>query len=143
MTPMSNELSTWLQAFLARNGGVAGTVHVLREDVLHVAASANIPEPVLKATAVIPRGKGMAGLALERDAPVTTCNLKEDTSGAVKPGARAVNAQAAVALPVHGHGGGVRAVVGIAFPDERTFTQADLDALAGSASDLPEQDLPG
>ncbi len=79
----------------------------------------------------------MAGLALERDEPVTTCNLKEDASGAVKPGARAVNARAAVAFPVHDETGAIGAVVGIAFPDERTLGSDELRALALSAADLP------
>jgi L-methionine (R)-S-oxide reductase len=79
----------------------------------------------------------MAGLALQRKEPIQTCNLQEDRSGNVKPGAKAVNAQAAVALPVLDGAGEVRAVVGIAFQDERKFTAADLEALTASASKLP------
>ena len=40
-------------------------------------------------------------------------------SGAVKPGAKAVGAGAAVAFPVHDAAGKVRAVVGIAWQEER------------------------
>ena len=58
-------------------GAVAGTVHLHRDGALQIAAAINIPEPVLRATSSIPSGKGMAGLALERDEPVTTCSLKE------------------------------------------------------------------
>ena len=57
----------------------------------------------------------MAGLALERNRPVSVCNIQTDRSGDVRPGARAVNAQAAAALPIHDPAGDVRAVVGIAF----------------------------
>ena len=81
----------------------------------------------------------MAGLALERRTPVQTCNLKEDASGAVKPGAKAVDAKAAVAIPVEGEYASVRAVVGIAFPDERRFSETDLDALTRSAATLPKE----
>jgi len=35
----------------------------------------------------------MAGLALERKQPIHTCHLKEDRSGNVRPGAKAVDAQ--------------------------------------------------
>jgi hypothetical protein len=42
----------------------------------------------------------MAGLALERGESIQTFNLQEDRSGAVQPGAKAVNAQAAIAMPV-------------------------------------------
>ena len=55
----------------------------------------------------------------------------------VRPGAKAVNAQAAVALPVSDGAAGVRAVVGIAFPDEREFTKAELDDLTAAASTVP------
>jgi L-methionine (R)-S-oxide reductase len=81
----------------------------------------------------VPKGKGMAGLAFERNEPIHTCNLKEDTSGNVKPGARAVNAQAAVAVPVTDQAGSVFAVIGIAFSSEREFTQPELDDLMTSA----------
>jgi hypothetical protein len=80
----------------------------------------------------------MAGLALERHEPILTCNLKEDRTGSVKPGAKAVDARAAVAIPVDDDAGNVRAVVGIAFPDERDFSPADLALLRRSASTLPE-----
>ena len=43
-------------------------------------------------------GKGMAGLAWQHDKPIQTCNLKEDSSGQVRPGAKAVDAQGAVAV---------------------------------------------
>src|SRR5438093_9240388 len=45
-----------------------GTIHLLEADgVMHLkAASTGIPEPVLKAVQVVPIGKGMAGLAVER-----------------------------------------------------------------------------
>ena len=79
----------------------------------------------------------MAGLALERRIPIQTCNLKEDESGAVKPGAKAVDAKAAVAIPVKSGDDTVRAVVGIAFPDERLFSESDLVALGTSAATLP------
>jgi GAF domain-containing protein len=79
----------------------------------------------------------MAGLALQRGQPVQTCNLQEDRSGNVKPGAKAVNAQAAIALPVRNGGGEVRGVVGIAFQDEREFSAEDINDLTQLASTMP------
>ena len=132
-------IDAWLVDFLKRNGGSSGTVHVYRDGGLRLAAASNIPEKVQQVVAWVPSGKGMAGLALERRVPVQTCNLKEDASGAVKPGAKAVDAKAAVAIPVEGEDGSVRAVVGIAFPDERRFSDSDLDALTRSAATLPKE----
>lgn len=133
---------TWLQAFIAKHGGIAGTVHLLtfeqQDPVLRLAASVRIPPPVIEATRSIPKGKGMAGLAWERLQPVQTCNLATDTSGDVRPGAKAVNAQAAVALPVQGANGAFRGVVGIAFMGEREFSDAALAAFEADANKLPE-----
>ncbi len=133
----SNGSQVWLQSFIAEHGAAAGTVHLFENGGLKLAASFNIPPPVQQVVAWVPNGKGMAGLALQRKEPIQTCNLQEDRSGSVKPGAKAVNAQAAVALPVLDAAGEVRAVVGIAFHDEREFTPSDLETLTASASTLP------
>ena len=128
----------WLEAALAGHGAFAGTVHVRRSDeLLHLVAAVNIPEVVQSAVRTVPLGKGMAGLAWARGVPVQTCNLQTDTTGDIRPGARAVDAQAAVALPVMGDGGEVRAVVGFAFRDERTLAPETLAALAAYAAALP------
>ncbi len=128
---------TWLKEFLSAHGGIAGTVHVREGDLLKISAAVNIPPPVIKATEVIPKGKGMAGLAWERDQAVATCNLKSDESGDVRPGAKAVNAQAAIAIPVRDDNGDLRAVVGIAFMGERNFDDAELKAFEQAAAALP------
>lgn len=137
MEGRSEPYTSWLQRFVADHGGIAGTVHVIDGDALALVAAVNIPEKVQEVTRRIPRGKGMAGLAWERDAPVQTCNLQTDTSGDVRPGARAVNAQAAVALPVRDAAASVRAVVGIAFAGERELGEDELGRLASAASALP------
>jgi L-methionine (R)-S-oxide reductase len=129
-------LDAWLRTFLTTHGAVAGTVHVVKDDLLVIAAAVNIPPKVQEITARIPLGKGMAGLAWEHDKAISTCNLKEDASGAVKPGAKAVDAKAAVALPVHG-GLGVRAVIGLAWADERDLPDALIDGIARAAESLP------
>ena len=128
----------WLKTFLSDHGGVAGTVHLLEGDVLKLSSSVNIPPPVVKVTEIIPKGKGMAGLAWERDEVVATCNLKDDKSGDVRPGAKAVNAQGAVAIPVHTAAGELRAVVGIAFMNERNFSAQELKAFEAAAASLPD-----
>jgi len=129
---------TWLSTFLTDHGAVAGTVHVLEGDVLKLSAAVNIPPPVMKITETIPRGKGMAGLAWERNEVVATCNLKTDTTGDVRPGAKAVGAQAALAIPVHGASGALRAVVGIAFLGERDFSEQELRGFQEAAASLPQ-----
>jgi hypothetical protein len=135
---MDERLVEWLRGVLAKHGAVAGTVHLVRGDQLGIAAAINIPPKVQEITATIPMGKGMAGLAWQHDKPIQTCNLKEDTSGAVKPGAKAVDARAAVAMPVHDGGGTVRAIVGLAWMDERVLPDDTLAAIGRDAATLPE-----
>jgi len=130
-------LQRWLEQYIAAHGAVAGTVHALAGDALELAAAVNIPPRVVEVTRTIPRGKGMAGLAWERDRPVSTCNLKTDESGDVRPGARAVDASAAVAIPIHGPDGQLRGVVGIAFQGERDMDQSELDRLGEEAERAP------
>ncbi len=128
----------WLEAFVKAHGGVAATVHIRQGGGdLELAAAVNIPDKVREVVQRIPKGKGMAGLAWERDEPVATCNIQSDSSGGVRPGATAVDAQAAVAMPVHDARGEVRAVVGIAYREERTLSEAELQALMTAAATLP------
>jgi hypothetical protein len=128
---------SWLKSFLGEHGAVAGTVHERRGETLLLSAAVNIPPPVVRATETIPKGKGMAGLAWERNRAVATCNLKTDQTGDVRPGAKAVDAQAALAIPVRGADGEVRAVVGIAFLGERDFDDAALERFEQAARGLP------
>jgi hypothetical protein len=126
----------WLDEFLKTQGAVAGSVHIRQGEGLALLASHNLPEAVLAAVRYIPPGKGMAGQAQVRRQPVDTCNLQEDSSGDVKPGARAVAAQAAVALPVFDTQGEVRAVVGLAWMDQRQLDEAAKAALMAAAATL-------
>jgi GAF domain-containing protein len=119
----------------------SGTVHLLREDgVLHlVAASRGIPEVVLAAVRTVPVGKGMAGLAVERAKPVDACNLQTDTSGDVRPGARATGLQGAIVVPIlRRSADGDRAVgaFGIANRAERTFSASEQALLVELARTL-------
>ena len=54
-----------------------------------------------------------------------------------KPGAKAVDAKAAVALPVHDTAGAVRAIVGLAWMDERELSADEIAAIDRDASSLP------
>ena len=127
----------WLQGVLAEVQATSGTVHLHENGGLRLAAAVNIPPPVQQIVQWVPNGKGMAGLALQRREAVQTCNLQEDQTGNVKPGAKAVNAQAAIAIPVQDSTGDVLGVVGIAFQDEREFTLADIERLTRVVSTMP------
>jgi hypothetical protein len=130
---------TFLESLLKTTGGVAGTVHVQRGDDLYLTAAHNIPPPVVAIVARVAHGKGMAGVAQVKKAPVQTCNLQTDDSGTIKPGAKAVGAQAAIALPVLDDNGEVRAVVGIAWDHERELGPELEQSMMQLAAALPKE----
>lgn len=129
---------SWLESLITELGGVAGTVHVQRGADLYLTAAHNIPPPVIAVVAHVGYGKGMAGLAQVKKAPVQTCNLQTDDTGNIKPGAKAVNAQAAVAAPVLDSTGAVRAVVGIAWDKEGEIGPAEEQAIMKLIASLPQ-----
>jgi len=127
----------WLETLIAELDAFAGTVHVQRGEDLYLTAAHNIPPHVVQIVAHVPHGKGMAGVAQVKKTPVQTCNLQTDASGTIKPGAKAVDAQAAVALPVLDAGGNVRAVVGVAWRREGEIDAAQEHAMMHRAAQLP------
>jgi GAF domain-containing protein len=109
-----------------------GTIHLLESDgVLHLkAASAGIPGPVLDAVRLVPIGKGMAGLAVQRKEPVSVCNLQTDSSGAARPGAKATGMEGALVVPLLAGDEAVGAL-GIANRAPRAFTLEETKLLTG------------
>lgn len=128
----------WLESFIAGHGGIAGTVHVQRGEDLYLTAAHNIPPNVIAIVARVPHGKGMAGVAQLKKEPVQTCNLQTDETGNIKLGAKAVDAQAALALPVLDDSGAVRAVVGIAWSKEGEIGPAEEHAMMKVVAALPQ-----
>jgi len=131
---MVNETDEWLSHLLTHVGAVAGTVHVREGGGLRLMSAVNIPDVVKKAVEFVPAGKGMAGIALDTGRPVQTCNLKDDSSGSVRPGAKAVSAKAAVAMPVRDGSGHIVAVVGVACNDERELPEQEITELMEAAA---------
>ena len=118
-------------------GADTGTLHFLGEDGhLHLGATGGgIPPFVMERIKVIPVGKGMAGLAVERSAPVTACNIQTDGSGDVRPGAKATGLEGAICVPVLAGGRAIGAL-GVANRVERTFTDAEQDLLLAVGREL-------
>ncbi len=127
---IGSDLDQSLSLILAHFQAQVGTIHTLGADgLLHLRAhSPGIPEPVLAATRVIPIGKGMAGLAVERRAPINVCNLQQDKSGDVRPGAQATGAMGSLCVPML-EGDKAVGALGIASLGERAFTDAEVHEL--------------
>jgi len=126
---------TVLEAAIAHFGCVAGTVHFLRDGLLQLAASKNIPPPVLAIVATVPIGKGIAGLAAQQREPVTICNLQTDDSGKARPGAKATGMEGSIAVPMLTEGD-LRGVLGIAKADAYDWPEAESALLLAVASQL-------
>jgi signal transduction protein with GAF and PtsI domain len=115
----------------------SGTIHLLGSDgLLHLkAATAGMPDAVRAVIDTIPVGKGMAGLAVERREPVNACNIQTDTSGDVRPGARATGLAGAIVVPIFS-GDDVVGALGIANRSERNFTDAEIAGLIAAGRAL-------
>ena len=129
-----------LDAILEATQTTSGTVHLMQGDgkILKLVAARQIPPPVLEKIGMIPVGKGMAGVAVERKQPVTTCNLQQDDAGGViRQGARATGVQGALALPML-RGGEAVGALGVATREPRDFSRAEIDRLLSIGSALAE-----
>ena len=80
-----------------------------------MAQSAKRPEntayQVLQIIGKIPIGKGMAGLAVERNEPVLSCDIQVDRTGDVRSGATITGVRGAVVVSIRD--GGDNAVGGL------------------------------
>lgn len=133
----AGDLARALELTVEALGADTGTLHFLAEDgQLHLGATGGgIPPFVMDKIRVIPVGKGMAGLAVERAAPVTACNIQTDASGDVRPGAKATGLEGAICVPVLADGRAVGAL-GVANRVERTFTDAEQELLLAVGREL-------
>ena len=126
-----------LAVILRHFNAQVGTIHTIEADgMLHMCAhTPGMPEPILAATRLIPIGKGMAGLAVERKTPVNVCNIEQDKSGDVRPAAKCLGPLGSLCVPMMD---GDRAVgaLGIASVGERTFTAEEIDALLAAGKSL-------
>lgn len=126
-----------LRAIIAHFSADTGTLHVLRDGMLRLEAMHGaFPPPLVEIIRVIPIGKGMAGLAAERREPITACNIQTDTSGDVRPGAKATGMEGAIVVPMIDVTGELRGTLGIANRAERTWTDAEREELLRIAATL-------
>jgi GAF domain-containing protein len=113
-----------------RLGAETGTIHRLGPDgFLHLEAKVgNFPAELLPFIEKIPVGKGIAGLAVERKAPVDLCNLQTDQSGAARPGARQTGVKGSICVPLMA-GETVLGALGIGTSQERQFREDETELL--------------
>ena len=115
-----------LNATLLHFDSETGTIHWLDKEkqVLRLAAQTGLPEVVLDAIRTVPVGKGIAGQTVERNEPVSLCNLQTDTSGVARPGAKATGIGGMICVPVRFEGKTIGAFgIGTARPHQYSPTE--------------------
>ncbi|MDT7828769.1 GAF domain-containing protein [Pricia sp. S334] len=111
-------------------GCSTGTLHFLETDtdILKLQAQIGIPEFLMPKVSKIPIGKGMAGIAAERQEPVELCNLQTDTSGIARPAAKETKVEGSIAVPMM-FNGALYGTLGIAKPVPYDFTEEEKNNL--------------
>lgn len=119
-----------LDLALQRFACQVGSIHVIdpKDGLLHLRVARGIPDRIRPQVERIPVGKGMAGLAAERRAPVGACNLQTDSSGDVRPGARLTEMKGSLCAPML-DGDLVRGTFGVARSDEHVFDAVETGLL--------------
>ncbi|MBP7950042.1 MAG: GAF domain-containing protein [Verrucomicrobiales bacterium] len=119
----------------------AGTLHRLDPESkrLRLLAQQGIPEFLHDKIDGIPIGKGIAGAAAQKAAPVQMCNLQTDNSGVARPDARLTKVEGTLAVPILTSDGAVCGVLGIGKLEPYDFPPdeiADLEAVATAVAAL-------
>ncbi|HZS38541.1 MAG TPA: GAF domain-containing protein [Polyangia bacterium] len=119
-----------LDEVLRHFGGVVGTLHGLDAAgaTLLLVAERGLPPGLKSKVERIPVGKGMAGLAAERRAPVQVCNLQTDESGVAKPSARETQVAGSITVPLL-DGATLRGTLGVAQSTPHEFTPGETELL--------------
>jgi L-methionine (R)-S-oxide reductase len=117
-------------------GADLGTIHLLEGEVLSLKAHIGIPPHVVELVTSVPIGRGMAGLAFERNEPVSSCNIQVDQTGNVRPGAKATGANGAIVVPIRDSQGNPRGSLGIGVHREYDYTPEETARLLDVASKL-------
>jgi len=136
MSFLKREMEGDLKAILDQFHCEAGTIHVAREGQLYLVAMAGLPAELEPVISVIPFGKGMAGLAAQRQEPVHLCNLQTDQSGDSQPGAKASGMEGSIAVPIWLYGATgreLKGVLGVAKSTAYSYSREEIDSLLRAA----------
>ena len=135
--------SEFLTNVIAAFDCTTGTLHRLDpvDNHLKLVASQRIPDVLMPVIKSIPVGKGIAGAAAQRRAPVEICNLQTDTSGVAKPGAKQTQVQGSLAVPVL-DGDRLCGTLGIGKLVPYDFSDAEKDRLMKLAAEVSRSLLP-
>jgi L-methionine (R)-S-oxide reductase len=91
-----------LASILENFGCQTGTIHRAgdNDQILTLVCQIGVPESLMDKISSIPFGKGIAGVAAEREEPVELCNLQQDLGGVAKVDARKTGVSGSLAVPI-------------------------------------------
>jgi putative methionine-R-sulfoxide reductase with GAF domain len=139
---MIHDYPTWLQDLLREFSCQTGTIHRSTPDGTHLTlvAQIGVPDVLLDKILLIPFGKGIAGAAAERRAPVELCNLQQDLGGVARPDARQTQVSGSLAVPIFSRDGEkVLGVLGIGMATPHDFSCDEQQALLQKTLPLQEE----
>jgi GAF domain-containing protein len=137
---MNEALEKVLRDTLAKFNSETGTIHRLHEptQLLRLVAQVGLPPQLLDIVTIIPVGKGIAGETVQKNRPVTICNLQTDTTGVAKPGAKQTGVGGALCVPVR-NGDKIVGTFGIGTVREHEYSAAEINSLQDIANSLATQ----
>ncbi|MDR7131331.1 putative methionine-R-sulfoxide reductase with GAF domain [Algoriphagus sp. 4150] len=126
-----------LETIISAFDCTTGTIHTLdpTTNLLVLKSQKGIPDFLLPKMSSIPIGKGMAGIAAERKAPVEMCNLQTDDSGVARPAAKETKVEGSIAVPMMLEGE-LYGTLGIAKSEPYDFTKSESDALLAIGEEI-------
>ena len=126
-----------LQYIISYFDCTTGTIHFLdaKTSLLKLQAQKGIPPFLLPKLSEIPIGKGMAGIAAERQEPVEMCNLQTDSSGVARPAAKETKVEGSIAVPMMLNGELI-GTLGIAKTVPYDFTKEEVGNLLQIGEEL-------
>ncbi len=133
--PTDADWAAFLAGVAAEFDCLTGTLHRLDagDGELKLVASLRVPPSLIPVIQSIPVGKGIAGAAAERQAPVELCNLQTDTSGVAREGAKVTQVMGSLAVPAM-DGARLCGTLGIGKVVPYDFTEDEKDLLMAIGS---------
>ncbi len=131
---MSKNLQERLEEIVGEFSADTGSIHLVENGVLILKAHLGLPPHIVPIVSVVPIGKGMAGLAAERNEPVSVCNLQTDESGKFPSGAKATGVNGAIVVPVRNADGQMKGTLGIGVHRDYEYSAEEIARLLALAS---------
>lgn len=126
-----------MDQLLAELSCQTGTIHRTCPEgqILSLIWQVGVPDILLGKISSIPFGKGIAGVAAERQEPVELCNLQENLGGIANLDAQKTGVSGSIAVPIFAYeSNNVIGTLGIGKFEPHKFTTAEKERITASAA---------